>query len=68
MTKKQKKTNDILCESIVKVFFLMNKYFDEHYLKQNTLMQQFIAFNDFNSDGRLLSFVFKHCIPEASTT
>lgn len=25
---KKKKTNDILCESIVKVFFLMNKYFD----------------------------------------
>lgn len=24
----KKKTNDILCESIVKVFFLMNKYFD----------------------------------------
>jgi len=51
MTKKQKKTNDILCESIVKVFFLMNKYFDEHYLKQNTLMQQFIAFNDFNRNA-----------------
>lgn len=25
-------------------------------------MQQFIAFNDFNSDGRLLSLVLKNCI------
>lgn len=40
----------------------------EHYLKLHTLMQQFIAFNDFYSDGRLLSFVFKHCIHEASAT
>lgn len=68
MTKNQKRQMTYFVSLLLRYSFSWINILSEHYLKLHTLMQQFIAFNDFNSDGKLLSFVFKHCIHEASTT